>query len=50
MEFADKEGAMAYCERMGIPFKVEEPQKIKKRIKSYGANFSWDKKTRRTAK
>ena len=39
-----------YCERMGFKYVIDDPNKIKKRIKSYGANFSWNKKTRRTAK
>lgn len=50
MDFASKEDAQVYCQRMNIPFRVEEPHLINKRIKSYGANFSWNKKTRRDNK
>ncbi len=69
IEFASKEDAIVYCERMGrqaffyliyillIKFKIKgfkyevhEPHLLNKRIKSYGANFSWNKKTRRACK
>lgn len=50
LEFKSQEDAELYCKRMGYTYRVDEPHFLKKRIKSYGANFSWDKKTRRTAK
>lgn len=35
----------------GIEYSVTEPVRIKKNFgKSYGANFSWDKRTRRSTK
>ena len=34
----------------GWAYEVAQPKKLKMRPKSYGANFSWDKKTRVVAK
>jgi NADH dehydrogenase (ubiquinone) Fe-S protein 4 len=50
LDFCSQEDAELYCQRMGFKYRVDEPHFLKKRIKSYSANFSWDKKTRRTAK
>ena len=50
LEFNSKDDAMVYCERMGYNYSIEDAQEIKKKIKSYGANFSWNKKTRRSTK
>ena len=36
--------------RSGWTYEVVEPQAPKFRIKTYGENFSWDKKTRVTSK
>lgn len=30
----------------GWSYEVEEPKRLKMRFKSYGGNFSWDKRTR----
>jgi hypothetical protein len=46
MKFASKEDAITYCQRMGINFRVDEPNPVKKFSKNYGSNFSWNKKTR----
>ncbi|XP_076443594.1 NADH dehydrogenase [ubiquinone] iron-sulfur protein 4, mitochondrial-like [Babylonia areolata] len=48
--FASKEDAMAFCEKNGWQFFIEEPKQTSFKKKSYGANFSWDKRTRRTTK
>ena len=34
----------------GWSYEVEEPKRPKMRSKSYGSNFSWDKRTRVVAK
>ena len=34
----------------GFTYEVEEPKQPKFRLKSYGENFSWDKRTRVTSK
>nr|KAG5693144.1 hypothetical protein BaRGS_025503 [Batillaria attramentaria] len=48
--FSTKEDAMAFCEKNGWDFFIEEPKKPTFKKKSYGANFSWDKKTRVSTK
>ncbi|KER24664.1 hypothetical protein T265_07712 [Opisthorchis viverrini] len=46
VEFETPEAAVDFCQRQGWPCYVEEPNLPKMRIKSYGANFSWNKRTR----
>ncbi|KAK7115596.1 NADH dehydrogenase [ubiquinone] iron-sulfur protein 4, mitochondrial-like isoform X1 [Littorina saxatilis] len=48
--FSSKDDAMAFCEKNGWEFFVEEPKKTSFKKKSYGDNFSWDKRTRRSTK
>ncbi|CAF1350723.1 unnamed protein product [Adineta steineri] len=50
VEFGCKEDAMIYCERMGYRYEVVEPPSHGHYKKSYGANFSWNKKTRVSTK
>ncbi|XP_011660718.2 NADH dehydrogenase [ubiquinone] iron-sulfur protein 4, mitochondrial [Strongylocentrotus purpuratus] len=50
VSFRTKEEAMRFAEKNGWKYEVMEPQVSKPRAKSYGANFSWDKKTRVTTK
>ncbi|CAH1254840.1 NDUFS4 [Branchiostoma lanceolatum] len=50
MSFDSKEDAMAYCDRNGWSWEVEEKREPRMQAKSYGANFSWDKKTRVSTK
>ena len=45
LSFGTKEEAVAYAERNGIPYRVEEPKEAKRRIVSYSDNF----KTNRVA-
>ena len=40
LRFDDKEEAIAYAERNGIPYRVEEPKPSARRILSYSDNFS----------
>lgn len=51
VDFNTKEEAIEYCEKGGYKWMVtsEEPQK-KERVKNYGINFSWDKRTRVSTK
>lgn len=46
MEFDTPEAAVEFCQRQGWPCFVEPPHRPKLNIRSYGANFSWDKRTR----
>ncbi|RUS77406.1 hypothetical protein EGW08_014825 [Elysia chlorotica] len=50
VNFASKEDAIDFCEKNGWDWFVEEQQKPKMRIKSYGANFAWDRRTRVSTK
>nr|CAG4641205.1 EOG090X0DNW [Eulimnadia texana] len=50
LNFASKEEAANYCERMGYDYTIELPVEKKPKVKSYGANFSWNKNTRTSTK
>ncbi|XP_008334328.1 NADH dehydrogenase [ubiquinone] iron-sulfur protein 4, mitochondrial [Cynoglossus semilaevis] len=50
LTFSSKEDAIAFAEKNGWSYDVSEKKSSKPRVKSYGANFSWDKRTRRSAK
>lgn len=50
VEFPSKEDAIIFCERMGYKYYVEPEHERKIRTKSYGENFSWNKKTRISTK
>ena len=39
LRFATKEEAVAYCERNGIPHRVEEPKLVTTKVFSYSDNF-----------
>jgi hypothetical protein len=41
LRFADKEQAVAYAERNGIPYRVIEPKDRKRRTISYSDNFNY---------
>jgi len=50
VSFSSKEEAMQFCDKNGWSFDVQEPTQKPPRAKSYAANFSWNKRTRRSAK
>jgi len=50
VEFSDLEDAIAYCEKNRWNFEIEEPQKLRRLRKVYGDNYSWNKRTRTSAK
>ncbi|GAB1605131.1 NADH dehydrogenase [ubiquinone] iron-sulfur protein 4, mitochondrial-like [Argonauta hians] len=50
LDFASPEDAMEYCEQNGWEYFVESKQVRTFKKKSYAANFSWDKRTRRSCK
>ncbi|KAK2153331.1 hypothetical protein LSH36_300g02017 [Paralvinella palmiformis] len=50
IEFASKEDAMVFCEKNGWEYHVEERQRSKPLLRSYGDNFSWNKRTRKSTK
>ena len=39
LRFATKEEAIAYAEREGVAYRVEEPKPVKRKIVSYSDNF-----------
>ena len=41
LSFATKEDAIAFCEKHGWQYSVNEPVEKAIRAKSYGANFAW---------
>jgi hypothetical protein len=43
LSFDTKEEAIAYAEREGIAYRVEEPQESKRRIMSYSDNFKFNR-------
>ncbi|XP_078107309.1 NADH dehydrogenase [ubiquinone] iron-sulfur protein 4, mitochondrial [Sander vitreus] len=50
LSFSSKEDAIAFAEKNGWSYDITEKRSAKPRVKSYGANFSWNKRTRRSAK
>jgi hypothetical protein len=45
MNFDTKEEAIAYCERHGIPFTVQEPKQPNRRVMAYADNFAYSRRT-----
>ncbi|XP_069077942.1 NADH dehydrogenase [ubiquinone] iron-sulfur protein 4, mitochondrial [Pleurodeles waltl] len=50
LSFTSKEDAIAFAEKNGWSYEVEERRTPKPKSKSYGANFSWNKRTRVSTK
>ncbi|KAM5264657.1 NADH dehydrogenase [ubiquinone] iron-sulfur protein 4, mitochondrial [Ctenodactylus gundi] len=50
LAFSTKEDAIAFAEKNGWSYDVEERRIPKPKSKSYGANFSWNKRTRVSTK
>ena len=44
LKFEDKDQAVAYANKHGIPFRVTEKPEAERKRKSYAANFSADRK------
>ena len=44
LTFETKEEAVAYAEKNGLSFRVEEPKEAKRRQISYAENFRYDRK------
>jgi hypothetical protein len=45
LTFETKEEAIAYAEKNGIAYRVQEPKEAKRRQISYSDNFRYDRKT-----
>nr|CAG4650486.1 EOG090X0DNW [Sida crystallina] len=50
LSFGTQEEAVKYCERMGYEYSVDKVVDKQPRSKSYGLNFSWNKRTRTSTK
>ncbi|KAG8598901.1 hypothetical protein GDO81_002789 [Engystomops pustulosus] len=50
LSFTSKEDAVAFAEKNGWSYEVDERRIPKAKSKSYGANFSWNKRTRVSTK
>jgi len=50
LDFTSQEDAVAFCEKNGWPWFVEEPVDKKPKTKSYGSNFAWNRHTRVSTK
>uniref|UniRef100_A0A8D2MGC8 NADH dehydrogenase [ubiquinone] iron-sulfur protein 4, mitochondrial n=1 Tax=Zonotrichia albicollis TaxID=44394 RepID=A0A8D2MGC8_ZONAL len=50
LTFSTKEDAISFAEKNGWSYDVEEKKMPKPKSKSYGANFSWNKRTRVSTK
>ncbi|CAK9807433.1 NADH dehydrogenase [ubiquinone] iron-sulfur protein 4, mitochondrial [Anthophora plagiata] len=48
--FSSKEEAIAYCDKMGWKYYVQKPNINNPKPRSYGTNFSWNKRTRVSTK
>lgn len=46
LDFASEEDAVAFCVKNQWEYEVEQPQERQIKPKSYGVNFSWNKRTR----
>ena len=44
LRFGTKEEAVAYAERNGIAYRVEEPQPVVRKVLSYSDNFKWSRR------
>ncbi len=44
LSFSSREDAIAYAEKHGIEYRVEEPHESKRRTISYSDNFRYDRK------
>ncbi|XP_044735796.1 NADH dehydrogenase [ubiquinone] iron-sulfur protein 4, mitochondrial [Chrysoperla carnea] len=50
-EFRTKEEAIAFCEKSGFKYYIAESKTSKpERVKNYGVNFAWNKRTRVSTK
>ncbi|KYQ56664.1 NADH dehydrogenase [ubiquinone] iron-sulfur protein 4, mitochondrial [Trachymyrmex zeteki] len=50
VDFATKEEAIAHCKKMGWDYYVQKPNVSQPKPRSYGSNFSWNKRTRVSTK
>ncbi|KAK3927415.1 NADH dehydrogenase [ubiquinone] iron-sulfur protein 4, mitochondrial [Frankliniella fusca] len=50
VSFASEAEAIDFCEKNGWQWYIEVPKETKPKVKNYGVNFSWNKRTRVSTK
>jgi len=50
IDFADKEEAVAFADKNGWAYMLEDPKEKALKPKSYALNFSWNKRSRKSTK
>ncbi|KAE8738315.1 hypothetical protein FOCC_FOCC016215 [Frankliniella occidentalis] len=50
VSFASEAEAIEFCEKNGWQWFIEVPKETKPKVKNYGVNFSWNKRTRVSTK
>ncbi|PSN45824.1 NADH dehydrogenase [ubiquinone] iron-sulfur protein 4 [Blattella germanica] len=50
LDFRSEEDAIAFCEKNGWKWFVDKQKEKEPKVKSYGVNFSWNKRTRVSTK
>ncbi|MCI5075460.1 ETC complex I subunit [Oricola sp.] len=45
LRFSSREDAIAYAEKHGIAYRIDDPKSAKRRVISYSDNFKFDRKT-----
>ncbi|XP_063225374.1 NADH dehydrogenase [ubiquinone] iron-sulfur protein 4, mitochondrial [Bacillus rossius redtenbacheri] len=50
VDFRNEQEAIAFCEKNGWKWYVDKEKPIEPKVKSYGFNFSWNKRTRVSTK
>ena len=50
LEFGDKDAAIAFVEKNGWDYWVEDPKERAPKAKSYALNFAWNKRSRKSTK
>ncbi len=48
LRFDTSEEAVAYCERLGVPYQVAQPKEPSRRVMAYSDNFAYSRRTPRT--
>ena len=45
LRFDTSEEAVAYCQRLGIPYQVSQPNEPSRRVMAYSDNFAYSRRT-----
>ena len=45
LHFSSKDEAIAYCEHNGIPYRVFDPNPLKRQVMAYADNFAYSRRT-----